>query len=99
MLETDLFESMGRVKAPVESVRDLGGDVMVVRLACEFALAAVTAVYLLATVPRGRSVVVGLFSGLTGGDGLLLTLDKRSKNSFALLKRDTRLADLVKPVA
>lgn len=88
------------MKVPIEKLGELDDWPMLVKLACEAALtvaAAVTAAYRLATVPRGLSGRGG-FSNL---DGVvwLLTLESRSKNSLALLNRETRLADLVKPLA
>lgn len=55
-----------------------------------------TGAYLLKTDPRIRSA--GL-KGCRGDTEVLLTLESRSKNSLALRKRETRLADLVRPVA
>lgn len=57
--------------------------------------------YLFATFPLGLSGKES-FSGRLLGELvllLLLLLDNLSKNSLALLNLDTRLADLVKPVA
>lgn len=93
-------DGVDEVKVPIEKLGELDDWPMLVKLACEAALtvaAAVTAAYRLATVPRGLSGRGG-FSNFEGV-GWLLTLESRSKNSLALLNRETRLADLVRPLA
>lgn len=62
---------------------------------CESLVA--TGAYRFNTDPLDRRSVD--LSGCRCDTELLLTLDRRSKNSLALRKRDTRLADLVRPVA